>query len=218
MRVNEQVRRVSFIIAWCCVPVALIVAAIWAPPPGNQPEPREAETIFRPTILVTTNNGDYRLVAFEQFRNYQPVYALTLLKTGRQTVRRNFGFEQRTWYFGFFRSHAEWHYRLDATRFDAALHEADNSPASLPASELKKVRALVVTELNRRAAGRGRLLAEMLDRGLLLEKFWCWQNVLTILAYLVIPLTLTVFAQCILRTRQRPAPPPPPDCAPLPND
>ena len=203
---------------WACLPVALIAAAVWAPPPGNQTEPLEAVQIFRPLLLITTNNSDYCLVAADQYRNYQPVYALTVMKTGRQTVTRRFGFEQRTWHFGFFLRSASWRYRLAATRFDAAVHEPDQSPSSLPGAEMNKVRPLVVTELNRRAPGRGALLEKMLDRGLLLESLWCWQNLLVLLSYVFVPLTLTVFAHGFLRTRDRPAPPPPPVCAPLDND
>jgi len=195
---NGLVRRSGFNWAWWCGPAVALAAALWVPPPGHLPEPAVAANLFRPALLVAASNGAYRVIDFAQHQHDRPVYALTLLRTDSQTLTRLFGFYRRS---------ATWRYQLAATRFDAAGQGSGSSPFLLPAAELSQVRPLVVTELNRRAAGRGALLEELLERGQRSATVWCWQNLLTLLAYLGISLVLLAFRQGRLKTQPRPVPP-----------
>lgn len=195
---NGTVHRSGFNWVWRWWPVVALAAVFCVPPPGHLPEPAVAGTLFRPILLIAGSNGAYRVVDFAHYQHDRPVYTLTLLRTDSQTLTR---------FFGFFRRSAVWSYQLEATRFDAAGHSADTSSFLLPAAEMRTVRSLTVTELNRRAAGRGAVLEDLLERGQRSATVWCWQNLLTLLAYLVLSLTLIVFRPDRLKTRPRPAPP-----------
>jgi hypothetical protein len=172
---------------WPVAALLLVPAAIFVPRPADLKEPAGAMEILRPMTLITPEGGSYRFVAFEEWQKFNPVYAVTLMKSANQSTTRTLGWDsQQGASFGFFRRSANWTYQLTATRFD--WKSAADGPVEIAPAERAKLRPLVVAELNRREIGRGARLEQMLDHGAQIESAVCWQNLVVLLAWLSLPL------------------------------
>ena len=172
--------------AWPLAALLLVPAANHVPRPGDLPMPRDAAEIFQPITLITPEGDSFRFIAFEEWHKFKPVYAVTMTTMARQEVTLTPGWDAGKVIAGFFHRSARWSYELTGTRFE--WKGSDDGPIELAPGERKKLRPLVVAELNRRAFGRGRLLEDMLDNGRREESFVCWQNLVTLLAWLSLPL------------------------------
>jgi hypothetical protein len=92
--------------------------------------------------------------------------------------------------YGFWTREGSWRYDLQAVRFDSA--RKSDEPPWLAADDLKRLRPLVIAELNRRSLNerRGDQLAQLLDYGAESKSFICIQNDVILLAWLSLSVAL----------------------------
>ncbi len=186
---------------WSLIAIALSMAAIYVPPPGTQREPKDIETMFRGTpVLVTPEDGSYRIVPFEKFREVSPVYAITLATTQTTTAKREFGFPPAR--FGFFKATTQWTYKLAAVRFNI---QAASGDMFLSDAEVAKVKPVVVAELDRRSENHrlGQRLNEALESGVVSESpLLCWQNIIVFAAWCAAVMSLLEFGWLLFTTHE----------------
>ena len=186
-------RRILGIPAWFCValPIALLVLGnllwkIW--PPSKLAEPSTRAEIFREPIFLTRDGTSFRFVPFNDSKNVKPLWAVTVVIQEKSNA---------TWnnpYFlpGLFHRESKWNYELTTTPFGSEWKPNSENPATLPAEEMRRLRPLLVAELNRSGASPplGDRLESMLKDGLEDKSIFCPQNALILVCWLSIPLAV----------------------------
>jgi hypothetical protein len=174
---------------WLFVPPLLVLLAYRLGRPGELSEPSERTDLLRPLILVTPDGDSFRFVPWEEQQNVSPLWAVDCTTTTNSTITWSLGFgEKIAW--GFWKRSGSWRYALAANRFDQARKSDD--PWFLPADDVKKLRSLIVEELNRRTPGenRGERLTQLLDQPIEHSSYICLQNAVILFAWLSIPIAL----------------------------
>jgi hypothetical protein len=80
---------------WPISAVVLVPLAIFAPPPGDLPEPQASKHLFDEPVLVSPDHGSYRFVSFSEgeWKKFKPVYAATFTVNSAEKRSRSFGFD-----------------------------------------------------------------------------------------------------------------------------
>ncbi len=187
--------------AWLGVPPLLVLIAYLLGRPGDLSEPGERAELFQPIILVTRDGDSFRFVPWEEQQNVTPRWALTCQTTANSKIVWSVGWGSKT-AFGFWTRSGSWRYSLEATRFDTA--RKSDEPPWLAADDLKRLRPLVIEELNRRSPRehRGDRLAQLLDEGLERSSDICIQNAVILLAWLSLLIALLSIIAMFIKPRR----------------
>jgi hypothetical protein len=108
--------------------------------------------------------------------------------------------------FGFYKRTARWNHGLSGNRLDSHGKGDELGPLFLSKAQLKALRPLVISELNRRKPGerQGDRLETLLNSGVQRTSYVCLQNALVLLAWLSLPLSMAALVVMFLEPRGTP--------------
>ena len=187
---------------WLLFPPLLVAVAFVSGRPGGISEPGERTAIFQSVVLVTRDGDSLRFVPFGADQQVTPLWAVDCMITSQQEARRSLGWANGSPTLGFWWRSGRWRYSLDAMRFVADWNpEVD--PVQLPQEDLKRLRPMLVEELNRRNPNEhwGDRLTSLLDLGLQRTSYLCIQNAVILLAWLSLPLAVLSMVMMFIRPR-----------------
>ena len=189
---------------WLLLPPLMVLLAYLLGRPGDLSEPGERAELFQPVILIAPDGDSFRFVSWDGQQNVTPLWALTCRTTANSKIIWSLGWGNKK-ALGFWKRSGSWRYNLEASRFDTA-RKSDELPW-LAADDLKRLRPLVIDELNRRTPNehRGDRLAQLLDHGIDRSSDICIQNAVILLAWLSLPIGLLSFIAMFFRSRESPA-------------
>jgi hypothetical protein len=199
-------RRVLGLPAWFWVVLPIPVLALgsslsmfWLP--SSLDEPPERDEIFRDPVLITRQGEADRFVPFSEQKGVKPLWAVSVITSARY----NLEWSRRNYVPGLFRRQASWTYELTANRFDPDWKDDKLNPLTLPAEQIRRLRPLIVAEMNRRnpVAQRGDRLEQLLNKGLEEKSSFCPQNAVIVLGWLSLPMAF--IGLCSMFVRPRPA-------------
>jgi hypothetical protein len=206
MAVFSPTRRLLGLPAWLWVvlPVPLlalgsVLGTVWLP--SKLSEPPERSEILRNVVLVARQGDSFRFVPMEEQKGVKPLWAVT-------TIINDNGSVQWTTYRGLpglFRRRSRWTYELTANRFDHDWKDDKKDPLTLPPEEIRRLRPLVVAELNRREpdSKAGDRLEQLLNNGLEASSSVCPQNALIVLSWLSLPMALAGLCSMFVPARKK---------------
>lgn len=189
---------------WIVLPIPLLALGsslwmFWLP--SSLDEPPERAEIFRDLVLITRQGEAYRFVPFSEQKGVKPLWAVSVITSARYNLK----WDTRHYLPGFFRRQASWTYELTANRFDPDWKDDKLNPLTLPAQQIRRLRPLIVAEMNRRdpAAQRGDRLERLLNSGFEEKSSICPQNAVIALGWLSVPMAF--IGLCSMFVRPRPA-------------
>jgi hypothetical protein len=177
---------------WLLFPPLLVLVGYLLGRPGDLPEPKDRDELFRPTVVVAREGDSFRFVAWDDPQVISPLWAVNCTITSHHETTWSLGVGDQAG-FGFWKRSGKWRYALSANRFDKNWKSAE--PGLLPAEDVVRLRPLVIEELNRRFPNelRGDRLAQLLDYGIERTSFVCGQNAVILLAWLSLPIAVLGF-------------------------
>jgi hypothetical protein len=187
---------------WLFPPPLLVLFTYLLGIPTALSEPGERADLFDPIILVARDGESFRFVSWEEQQNVTPLWSLTCRTTATSDIRRCLGWGGET-AFGFWKQSGSWRYGLETTRFDKDWKPGSES-FSLAADDVKRLRPLVIRELNRRSPNehRGDRLTQLLDNGIERSSYLCVQNAAILLAWLSVPIALAAIVAMFIEPQQ----------------
>jgi hypothetical protein len=191
---------------WFWFPPLLVLFAYLLGRPGDLPEPKDRDELFRPPVIVAREGDSFRFLPWDDPQGIWPLWAVNCTITSINETTWSLGVSIQA-DFGFWKRSGKWRYALSANRFDKNWKSGE--PVLLPIEDVVRLRPLVIEDLNRRSPNerRGDRLAELLDHGLERTSFVCAQNALLLLAWLSLPVALLGFvAMFIERPKHAAAP------------
>lgn len=189
---------------WVVLPIPLLVLGnmlwrFW--PPSKLAEPSQRAEVFHEPILVAREGMAFRFVPFAQHKGVKPLWAVTA------DVRDTGSVSWEGHYFvpGLFLMESRWTYELASYRFDDNWKGDKEDPFSLPAAELRQLRPLVISELNRRqpSVKLGDRLESLLTTGLEERSYLCPQNAVVVLSWLSLPMAVVGLGSMFIRPRSQ---------------
>lgn len=187
---------------WVVLPVPLLwyAGSLWRVwPPTKLAEPPARAEIFRELVLVAPEGDSFRFVPFGEHKGVKPLWAVNVSLRDSGTVR------WRSRYFlpGLFERESRWTYELSSHRFDDDWKGDKVHPFALPDEQLRRLRPLVVAELNRRSAPArsGDRLEGLLTDGLTETSYRCLQNGIIVLSWVSIPMAVVGLVALFVRPR-----------------
>ena len=196
---------------WLVLPVPILALASWLAfasatgPFGSVStslsEPPEKSEVLRRPLLVTRQGDSFRFVPIEEQKGVKPLWVFGAITTENYKVQ----WQSHGFFPGLIHRRSRWTYELSATRFDPDWRDDKKDLLTLPAEEIRRLRPLVVAELNRRdpAAKRGDRLEHLLDNGLEASSSMCLQNALIVLSWLSVPMALVGVCSMFVPTRKK---------------
>lgn len=152
---------------------------------------------------MVRDGESFRFVPFKESKGVKPLWSVNFVVHDRGSVSWNTdSIVPKP-----IRRESRWTYELATLRFDPDWQADKDNPLSLPDEDVRRLRPLVVAELNRRdpAAKLGDRLDSLLTDGLSATSYICPQNAVILLGWLSLPMALVRL--CAMLVRRRPQPP-----------
>jgi hypothetical protein len=186
---------------WLLFPPLLVLLAYLLGRPSDLSEPGDRAELL-PVTLVAPDGDSFRFVPWEGHQNVTPLWSLAPRITAITEVKWSMGWGGETT-FGFWKRSGKWRYDLEADRFDET--RKSNEPLSLPASDVERLRTLVIEEVNQSSPTehRGDRLAQVLDHGIERSSYLCVQNAVILLAWLSLPIALLSIVSMFIKPQKR---------------